>query len=161
MQVQVPVESEFKRPEDLAGKRIATSFSSISRKYFGKFDTELNVETQIKYVSGSVEAACSLGLADGIVDLVESGETMRAANLRPIGTILSTESVLICNHEKHSPTSDRGILINKIYRRFLGLINARKYVIISYNIDKKKYDSAKSITPGKKCIWAINYQLRP
>ena len=49
-----------------------------------------------------MEAACALGLADGIVDLVESGDTMRAAKLHPIETILESEAVLICNRKKVS-----------------------------------------------------------
>lgn len=70
LQVQVPESSEYKTAEDLAGKRIVTSFEVLSGEYFGKIDEQLGLQgdkkTTIEYVGGSVEAACALGLADGI-----------------------------------------------------------------------------------------------
>ena len=59
----------------LCGKRIATSFPNITREFFSKLDPEK--VTQVRELSGSVEAACGLGLADAVVDLVETGTTMR------------------------------------------------------------------------------------
>ncbi|KAK7689969.1 hypothetical protein QCA50_006609 [Cerrena zonata] len=74
LQVQVPEHGPIKKVEDLAGKRVVTSFEVLSGKYFGDMDEKLQLTgenaTKIEYVGGSVEAACSLGLADGIVDLV-------------------------------------------------------------------------------------------
>lgn len=76
------------------GKRIVTSFDNVTRKFFagleGKSEDDV-LKTQIHYVSGSVEAACGLGLADAIVDLVESGDTMRAAKLTDIHTLVSVK----------------------------------------------------------------------
>ena len=70
LQVQVPEASSIKTVEDLAGKRIVTSFEVLAGQFFDKLDTELGLsgdkKTQIEYVGGSVEAACALGLADGI-----------------------------------------------------------------------------------------------
>ena len=70
LQVQVPDYSNYKTAEDLAGKRIVTSFEVLAGKYFDEIDGRLGLQgeqkTQIEYVGGSVEAACSLGLADGI-----------------------------------------------------------------------------------------------
>ena len=70
LQVQVPESSSYKSPTDLAGKRVVTSFEVLAGRYFGKIDDQLNLveenRTKIEYVGGSVEAACSLGLADGI-----------------------------------------------------------------------------------------------
>lgn len=70
LQVQVPEHGEVKKVEDLAGKRIVTSFEVLAGKYFAELDQKLGLagegKTQIEYVGGSVEAACSLGLADGI-----------------------------------------------------------------------------------------------
>lgn len=76
MCVQAPIVSGYKSPADLAGKRIVTSFPRIAANYFAQFDTG-NKKTNIKFVSGSVEAACGLGLADAVVDLVETGTTMK------------------------------------------------------------------------------------
>ena len=70
LQVQVPESSPYKCAADLAGKRVVTSFEVLAGRYFSKIDDELNLvgenRTKIEYVGGSVEAACSLGLADGI-----------------------------------------------------------------------------------------------
>jgi ATP phosphoribosyltransferase len=128
------------------GKRIATTFSNISTSYFQNLDP--SSKTQIRFISGSVEAACSLGLADGIVDLVESGETMRAAGLRPIATIMDTQSVLICGKRERDQAKQD--VIDVVYRRFMGLVTAGQYVLVNYNIEKSGYEKAKGITPGKK-----------
>jgi ATP phosphoribosyltransferase len=75
LQVQVPEHGPIKSVEDLAGKRVVTSFETLAAEYFREVDERLRLkgveqETKIEYVGGSVEAACALGLADGIVDLV-------------------------------------------------------------------------------------------
>ena len=70
LQVQVPEAGDIKTVEQLAGKRVVTSFEVLAGQYFGDLDAKLNLvdgaKTQIEYVGGSVEAACALGLADGI-----------------------------------------------------------------------------------------------
>lgn len=75
--VQAPVVEKILNVEDLAGKRIVTSFPDLTRQYFAPMDAKKGVTTSVKFVSGSVEAACSLGLADAVVDLVETGTTMK------------------------------------------------------------------------------------
>lgn len=81
LQIQVPERStNLKTIEDLVGKRVATSFDGLSTQLFRDLDAKVNAErglsgtsklkTKIEYVGGSVEAACALGVADGIVDLV-------------------------------------------------------------------------------------------
>jgi len=107
LQVQVPAKGDLTRPEDLIGKNVVTSFTNLTEQYFRKLEAEqaggtngepngkVKLKTVIKYVGGSVEAACALGVADGIVDLVESGETMRAAGLKAISTVVSTSAILI------------------------------------------------------------------
>lgn len=70
LQVQVPEAGPVQTVDQLAGKRVVTSFEVLSGKYFNKIDDQLNLageqKTKIEYVGGSVEAACALGLADGI-----------------------------------------------------------------------------------------------
>jgi ATP phosphoribosyltransferase len=75
--VQAPVVANITDVKQLAGKRIVTSFPNLTKKYFDGLDQELGVQTKIRFVSGSVEAACGLGLADAVVDLVETGTTMK------------------------------------------------------------------------------------
>ena len=70
LQVQVPETGPIKSVEDLAGKRVVTSFEVLAGEYFDRLDERLQItgenKTKIEYVGGSVEAACALGLADGI-----------------------------------------------------------------------------------------------
>ena len=75
--VQAPVVDKITDVKTLAGKRIVTSFPNLTKSFFKQYDDELGTSTSITYVSGSVEAACGLGLADAVVDLVETGTTMR------------------------------------------------------------------------------------
>ncbi|KAG9098165.1 ATP phosphoribosyltransferase (ATP-PRTase) (ATP-PRT) [Ceratobasidium sp. UAMH 11750] len=66
LQVQVPANSKIECEEDLAGKKIARSFETIAGEHFGKIDRRMGTKTKIEYLSGSVETACTLGLAEGI-----------------------------------------------------------------------------------------------
>lgn len=108
-------------PAMLAGKRIVTSYPNIARKFFNQFDKALGVTTSIKYVSGSVEAACALGLADSVVDLVETGTTMKAAGLEIVAEILTTEAVLLA-----SQSSRHKDIVEVIRKRIAGYITAQK-----------------------------------
>lgn len=142
--LQAPIAWKITSPEQLCGKRIVTSFPSLAKAYFDKMDQPGNT-TKIKYVSGSVEAACGLGLADGIVDLVETGTTMRAAGLEVISEVLTSEAYLITSkHSKHPE------LVELIRKRIVGYITACSYMMISYNISRDNLSLAISITPGKK-----------
>jgi len=106
LQVQVP-KTAPDDPSALVGKNIVTSFTTLAEEYFRRMENKAGQEiiggagaelkTKIKYVGGSVEAACALGVADGIIDLVESGETMTAAGLKAIDTVYESEAVLIRN----------------------------------------------------------------
>lgn len=141
--VQGPVLNAIKNASDLAGERIVTSFPNIARRFFRTFES--TTPTDIKYVSGSVEAACGLGLADGIVDLIETGTTMKAAGLELISVIMDTQAVLISNPHTAHPK-----LVQKINERILGYITAQRYQMISYNIATSNIASATAITPGRK-----------
>ncbi|KAJ2995192.1 ATP phosphoribosyltransferase (ATP-PRTase) (ATP-PRT) [Globomyces sp. JEL0801] len=156
--VQVPISSGISSVDQLVGKRIVTSFESVVNKEVGEshesackllFDCKKAgkpEKTSVNYVGGSVEAACALGLADAIVDLVESGETMRAAKLTPIATLLTSQASLICNVQKHNTNP----LIETIRRRIQGVITAQKFVLVTYNIQRAQLSKAVKITPGKK-----------
>jgi ATP phosphoribosyltransferase len=155
LQVQVPAKGSIQKPEDLIGKNIVTSFTNLAEQYFRKLETESTIsetngepaklKTKIKYVGGSVEAACALGVADGIVDLVESGETMRAAGLKPIATVLETSAILIKSKHPSNPE-----LVDLIASRIRGVITAQRFVLCTYNIERPKLAAATKITPGKR-----------
>ncbi|THH19458.1 hypothetical protein EUX98_g8775 [Antrodiella citrinella] len=148
LQVQVPEGGLIKTVEDLAGKRVVTSFEVLAGKYFGELDARLQLTgdaaTKIEYVGGSVEAACALGLADGI----ESGDTMRAAGLHAISTLLDSEAVLIKSTiEKNEAIKP---LIETITSRIAGVVAAGRYVVCEYNILREKVHDATAVTPGRR-----------
>lgn len=164
LQVQVPERSMNGSPtindvRELLGKHIVTSFSSLTEDYFAHLegrggrkeivngtDSPIpNLRTKVKFVGGSVEAACALGVADGIVDLVESGETMRAAGLKAIGTVLESTAVLI-----RSKNVSNENLVNLITARIRGVITAQKYILCQYNVERQNLSAATRITPGKR-----------
>ncbi|GAA6024489.1 hypothetical protein JCM10207_004512 [Rhodosporidiobolus poonsookiae] len=145
LQVQVPERSDIKTVTDLVGKKVVTSFEVLAGRYFGELDQKAgtSTRTKIEYVGGSVEAACALGLADGI----ESGETMRAAGLHAIETILSSEAVLI---RANKPEVAHDELIERITSRIAGVVAAGKYVLCNYNIARQNVSAATQITPGRR-----------
>lgn len=145
--VLAPEKNNVKSSKELVKKRICTSFTAISRKYFRALDESGELKTPIKFVSGSVEATCSLGLADAVVDLVESGTTMRACGLEIIDVIMSSQAVLIGNKvlmKKHAE------LIECIKNRIKGCMTARQFKLVYYNIEHSKLDKAKEVSTGKR-----------
>jgi len=143
--VQAPISSNITSIEKLAGGRIVTSFPTITNEFFKEYDQKLGVETSVKFVSGSVEAACGLGLADAVVDLVETGTTMRAAGLEVVHEIITTQAILIANpHSKHQN------VVDLLQRRIQGYITATKFVMVMYNVSVELLDDAMKLTPGKR-----------
>lgn len=151
LQVQVPVSGPIQSVEALSGGRVATSFEVLAGKFFEDLDVEAGKKTSVEYVGGSVEAACALGMADGIVDLVESGDTMRAAGLHAIATLMSSQAVLITPSSPHaSLTPDLAPLVILIKSRFAGVIAAKQYVLCNYNVHIDKLTATTAITPGRR-----------
>jgi ATP phosphoribosyltransferase len=160
LQVQVPEKTALDDPLQLVGKNVVTSFTGLSEDYFAKLEGFVggrkesingsaspipNLKTQIRFVGGSVEAACALGVADGIVDLVESGETMKAAGLKAIATVVESTAVLIKSRKPSHPN-----LVDLIAARVRGVITAQKYILCQYNVPRSKLPQATKITPGKR-----------
>ncbi|GAA5957872.1 hypothetical protein JCM8115_006273 [Rhodotorula mucilaginosa] len=150
LQVQVPERGPIASVQDLVGKKVVTSFEVLAGRYFAELDEKAGKargSTKIEYIGGSVEAACALGLADGIVDLVESGETMRAAGLHAIETVLVSQAVLI---RSNKPANEHDPLIERITSRIAGVVAAGKYVLCNYNIPRKVVAEATRVTPGRR-----------
>lgn len=148
LQVQVPENGPYTDPKQLVGKSIVTSFTKLTTDYFAKLEGKQPGEqlaTRIKYVGGSVEAAIALGVCDAIVDLVESGETMRAAGLMPIGTVMDTSATLIAST---NPT--HADVLSIIKDRISGVLAAKKYVLCTYNAPRTQLSNLLHITPGRR-----------
>ncbi|HCN07740.1 MAG TPA: ATP phosphoribosyltransferase [Lentisphaeria bacterium] len=137
--VCVPEDATGDSVASLAGLRIATSFPNVTRAYLASH----GVEAHLVNLTGSVEVMIALGVADAIVDLVETGGTLAANRLRVLDEIGCYESVVIQNSTRqHAELADR------VVRRLEGVVIARSYSLLEYNIPKDKLAAAEEITPG-------------
>jgi ATP phosphoribosyltransferase len=137
--VCVPEDSAVKSVSDLAASRVATSFPHVTQSYFARHSTDVRLVS----LSGSVEIMISLGIADAIVDLVETGSTLAANRLRILDEIGRYETVLVQNDG-----SQGNEIAERVSRRLEGVVIARAYSLLEYNIPRTKLKEAEAITPG-------------
>lgn len=135
----VPEDSTAKAPADLDGARIATSFPRLTDAYLSQHGARVHLVS----LSGSVEVMIALGVAEGIVDLVETGSTLAANRLRILEDIGQYETVLIQN--KNCRNLDAA---NRVVRRLEGVVIARDWSLLEYNIRRTQLADAEKITPG-------------
>jgi ATP phosphoribosyltransferase len=126
-------------PRQLAGRRIATSFPRVTRTWLAA----RGVDAHFVELSGSVEVMIALGVADAIVDLVETGSTLAANRLRVLAEIGRYETVLVQNHRP----ADQA-LVDRIVRRLEGIVIARSWSLLEYNVPRSRLAEAEKITPG-------------
>lgn len=130
----------FQDPQELAGKRIATSYKKLLEDYLAV----AGIDASVVRLDGAIESSIRLGVADAIADVVETGNTMRAAGLEPFGEpIMRSEALLI----KRKGVEDQAGL-ERLRRRLEGVLIARQYVLIDYNIEQDKLALATELTPG-------------
>jgi ATP phosphoribosyltransferase len=139
LSVCVPDSSTYASPAKLDGCRVATSFPRITEKYFAQHGARVHLVS----LSGSVEIMVSLGVADAIVDLVETGSTLAANHLRVLSDIGRYETVLVQNSERRHRD-----LANRVVRRLEGVVIARGYSLLEYNIPRLRLAEAEKVTPG-------------
>jgi len=126
--------------ENLSGKRVATAYPGLVESYLSK----LGVSATVVRLDGAVESSVRLGVADVIADVVSTGNTLRQAGLSIFGDpILQSEAILISRNSKELPV-DLQILL----RRLQGVVTARQYVLLDYDIPRVSVDQACAITPG-------------
>jgi ATP phosphoribosyltransferase len=135
----VPEDSNIRKAADLAGRRIATSFPRVTQAYLEKH----KITAHIVELTGSVEVMIVLGVADAIVDLVETGSTLAANRLIVVDELGRYEAVVVQNSAtKHADLADR------VIRRLEGIVIARSYSLLEYNVPEAKLRDAEKITPG-------------
>jgi ATP phosphoribosyltransferase len=125
----------------VAGLRVATSYSEL----VGAYLRERGIEpAAIVRLDGAVESAIQLGVADVIADVVETGSTLRAAGLEVFGEpILRSEAVLVRRADVDQPTG-----LDILTRRLQGVLTAREYVLMDYDVPLELVEAAVAITPG-------------
>jgi ATP phosphoribosyltransferase len=128
------------RAEDLAGKRIATSYVGVVRRYL----QQQGLEATVIRLDGAVETSVQLGVADVIADVVETGSTLRAAGLEIFGdVIMESEAVLV---SRVGAGEHPGLEV--FLRRLQGVLVARSYVMMDYDIPEAHVEQAVGLTPG-------------
>lgn len=130
---------QIKDVKQLKNKRIATSFPIVTSKFFKEQKTPVKVFE----VSGSVEVMIALGLADAIVDIVETGDTLRENGLEVVRDIDHYKTILIANKKIANDPKTKWLK-----KRIEGVVIADQYCLLEYNIHKKNIPAAEKIAPG-------------
>jgi len=126
--------------QQLEGKRIATSYPGVVSSYLA----EQGVQAEVIRLDGAVETAVRLDVADAIADVVSTGTTLRNAGLEIFGEpLLTSQAVLI--RRRGEPMTAR---VEQLSRRLQGVIIARQYVLMDYDIADSLVEKAVAITPG-------------
>lgn len=139
----VPKGVNYKNINDLDGMRIATSYPNTVKEYFKKF----NLKPDIHIISGSVEIAPSIGLADAICDIVSSGSTLFKNNLKEVEVMLYSEAVLAVSP---SISSESQLVLDKLQFRIQSVLKARKSRYILMNVPNDKIAEIIKILPGMR-----------
>lgn len=125
---------------DIGGLRVATSYAGI----LGKYLADAGVDAEVVRLDGAVENAIGLGVADVIADVVQTGNTLQQAGLEIFGEpILRSEAILI-GRAGAEPSPQTELLV----RRLRGVLTARRYVMMDYDIRTERVDEACALTPG-------------
>lgn len=125
--------------EELHGKRVATSYPTLVDNHLRSF----GIEAEVVRLDGAVESSVRLGVADAVADVVSTGSTLRSAGLEVIGEpILKSEAILI--RANHLAEEDVAVLA----ARLRGVLMARQYVLMDYDVPSEKLEAAVKVTPG-------------
>ncbi|WP_281233579.1 ATP phosphoribosyltransferase [Flavobacterium gelatinilyticum] len=146
--VAVPKTFEYNSVQDLANLRIATSYPNTVTEYFSKF----GLTVDIHQISGSVEIAPNIGLADAIVDIVSSGSTLFKNNLKEVEVILKSEAVLAVS-PKVSPEIQKHIDTLKF--RIQAVLRARNSKYILMNVPNDKIEAVGKILPVLRSLTVL------
>jgi ATP phosphoribosyltransferase len=142
--VAIPEERPFSNLRDLEGLRIATSYPRLTGRYFA----EKKIKAEIVTLSGSVEIAPRLGLADAICDLVSSGSTLEANKLRSVETIFKSTAVLMRNTREFTPEKTHALQI--MLSRIDGVQRAAEAKYIMLHAPKAALEQIKKLLPGSE-----------
>ncbi|WP_185877532.1 ATP phosphoribosyltransferase [Blattabacterium cuenoti] len=143
LSIAVPKSLSYKRLNDLNGKRIATSYPFLIKEFFIK----KSINADIHEISGAVEIAPGIGLADCICDLVSSGSTLFMNGLKEVETILQSEAVLASNINL---IYSKNIIMDKLLFRIRAVKKAKNNKYILLNVPNDRLEKIISYLPGIK-----------
>ncbi|CCN70984.1 ATP phosphoribosyltransferase [Vibrio nigripulchritudo] len=142
LSIAIDKDEEYKGPQDLAGKRIATTYPQLLKSYMD----EQGVEFSTCVLTGSVEVAPRAGLADAIADLVSTGATLEANGLKEAEVIFKSKATLIQRAGEFD--TERQALIEKLLTRMQGVLQAKESKYIMLHAPTDKLEQVKALLPG-------------
>jgi len=142
--IAIPEERAYAGPQDLKGLRIATTYPQLTKKYFA----DKGIPAEIVYLSGSVEVAPRLGLAEAICDLVATGSTLDANRLRAVETIFKSTAQLIRGDRALTPEKTHALEI--MLRRIDGVLLASEAKYIMLHAPKAALAEIQKLLPGSE-----------
>ena len=143
LSIAVPKASHYDSVKDLQGLKIATSYPLLTQKFL----QEQNVSAEIHEISGSVEIAPGIGLADAICDLVSSGSTLFTNNLKEVETILYSEAILA---GRKNLDSGKQAILDKLLLRINAVKTAKNNKYILLNAPNDQLENISKLLPGSK-----------
>lgn len=143
MSIAIPKSATFSGKESLENLRIATSYPRILESYLN----DHNMRAEIHEISGAVEIAPSLGLADAIFDIVGTGSTLLANGLKEVETVLESEALLIANPDLPKPKQE---ILDRLLFRIQANRNAKSHRYILMNVPNDRLGEVIAILPGMK-----------
>jgi ATP phosphoribosyltransferase len=124
---------------DLNGKRVATSYPGLLRAFLSR----RGLTARLIHLDGAVESAVRLGVADAIADVVETGSTLRKAGLAIFGEVILESEAILIRQVSNQPSG-----LEQLVRRLSGVIVARDYVLVDYDIEEADLPAAAALAPG-------------
>ncbi len=143
LSLAVPRDVDYAGPQWFEGRRVATSYPNILRRFFA----EQGVHAEIHEIAGSVEIAPAVGMADGIFDIVSSGGTLVQNGLSEVQTVLASEAVLIA---RKGLDAERLAEVDKLKFRFRSIVDSRGMKYVLMNLPKDSLDAAVALIPGMR-----------
>jgi ATP phosphoribosyltransferase len=143
LSIAVPKATEYRDVQDLQDKNLATSYPNLLKAFL----QERGVQAHIHTISGSVEIAPSIGLADAICDIVSSGSTLISNGLREVESVFRSEAVLISNQ---GLSAEKTEILNQLLFRIQSVRKAQKAKYILLNAPNEAIPIIKSLLPGMK-----------
>lgn len=143
LSLAIPKAIDYKGLEWFNGKKIATSYPGILRRFMNA----KGIKADIHVITGSVEISPGIGLADGIFDIVSSGSTLISNNLREVEVVMKSEALLIGNWNMDE---DKHAVLNEMLFRFEAVRSAQDKKYVMMNAPKDKVDAITEVLPGIK-----------
>lgn len=143
LSIAVPKDVKYSGIKDLKGKRIATTYSRVLQKYLSKN----KVKAEIHEISGSVEIATGIGLAEAICDIVSSGSTLFTNGLKEVETVMKSEAVLIGNNKLNAAQLR---IVERLLFRIRASRTAKRNKYLLLNAPDSKLESICKLIPGMK-----------